>query len=63
MKNFFKIMMLTLVVAAFTSCQGKGAMGNGVADSVANHPDSGASTSVDTLPKTVDSTKTDTAQK
>jgi hypothetical protein len=61
MKNTFKILLLAIVVATITSCQGKG-MGSGVTDSVANHPDSGASTTVDTLPKTVDSTSTDTVK-
>ena len=62
MKKTLKASLLILIVAALASCQGNG-MRNGTADSIANNPDSGASTTVDTLPKTVDSTKTDTAQK
>ncbi|WP_342644333.1 hypothetical protein [Mucilaginibacter sp. CSA2-8R] len=62
MKNLFKLLMLTLVVSGFTACYS--GTPKGKLDSVAANPsDTGTSTSVDTLPKTADTTKTDTIKK
>lgn len=61
MKNLFKTLMLALVVSAFTACSG--GKPTGKLDSVASNPsDTGTSTIVDTLPKTVDTAKTDTTK-
>ena len=62
MKNLFKTIMLALVISCFTACYS--GTPKGKLDSVATNPsDTGTSTTVDTLPKTVDSTKTDTINK
>ena len=61
MKHLLKVALVAFAVTAFTSC--KGGMRNGATDSVANHPDTnGTSTTVDTLPTTVDTTKADTTK-
>jgi hypothetical protein len=61
MKNLLKAALFVMVVAVFTSCQG--GMRNGKLDSVATTDvDTGASTTVDTLPQTIDTTKTDTTK-
>lgn len=62
MRNLFKTMMLALVVSGFTACYSGTPKGN--LDSVAANPsDTGTSTTVDTLAKTPDTTKTDTTKK
>jgi predicted small lipoprotein YifL len=62
MKNLFKTLMLGLVVTSFTACYS--GTPKGKLDSVAANPsDTGTSTTVDTLPKTVDTAKTDTIKK
>jgi len=61
MKNLMKVAMVALAITALASC--KGGMRNGATDSVANHPDTnGTSTTVDTLPTTVDTAKADTTK-
>ncbi len=61
MKNLIKIALMTVVIAGMTSCYGGNPKGK--TDSVATTDiDTGASTTVDTLPKTVDTTKTDTVK-
>jgi hypothetical protein len=61
MKNLMKVALVAFAITALTSC--KGGIRNGATDSVANHPDTnGTSTTVDTLPTTVDTTKTDTTK-
>jgi hypothetical protein len=61
MKNLIKIALVAFAVTAFASC--KGGLRNGATDSVANHPDTnGTSTTVDTFPTTIDTTKADTVK-
>jgi len=62
MKNLMKAAMVALAIISFASCQS--GTPKGTTDSVANHPDTNSgSTTVDTLPTTIDTTKADTAKK
>lgn len=62
MKNLMKATSLALVVTALSSCYS--GTPKGKTDSVATTSiDTGASTTVDTLPTTVDTTKNDTTKK
>ena len=62
MKNLMKVAMVAFAITALISC--KGGIRNGATDSVANHPDTnGTSTTVDTLPTTVDTANADTTKK
>ena len=62
MKNLIKASLLALVVTILSACNGS--TPDSKTDSVANHPDTNStSNTVDTLPVTVDTPKTDTAAK
>ncbi|WP_295772681.1 hypothetical protein [uncultured Mucilaginibacter sp.] len=62
MKNVIKAVMLMCLVGSLASCYGGSP--DGKTDSVANHDnhEAGGATTVDTLPKTIDTAKADSAR-